>query len=112
MPTARPEFWGHFEDDAHDSEKSEAEKNPLFYNIFRHTFNNQWDNTWKVNEKEKEGYGKKVSFWVHMNNTDDDLFLLGAFGLGVSLASHAGIPPPTTRSHRAEQGTARSWRPR
>ena len=44
------EFWGHFEDDCRDSEKSEAEKNPLFYNIFRHTFSNQWDNTWKVNE--------------------------------------------------------------
>ena len=79
------EFWGHFEDDCHDSEKSEAEKNPLFYNIFRHTFNNQWDNTWKVNEKEREGYGKKVSFWVHMNNTDDDLFLLER-SLGVPLA--------------------------
>jgi len=79
------EFWGHFEDDCRDSEKSEAEKNPLFYNIFRHTFSNQWDNTWKVNEKEREGYGKKVSFWVHMNNTDDDLFLLER-SLGVPLA--------------------------
>lgn len=97
MPTARPSSGDISKTTARDSEKSEAEKIQRFYNIFQPYIQQPVGNTWKVNEKEREGYGKKVSFWVHMNNTDDDLFLLGAFGSEYPSQSTCRVPPPRTR---------------
>ncbi len=71
------EYWGHYEDDCRSSATPETEKPALFYNIFRHaTSVGSWDNTWKVNENVKEGFGMNAAFRLHMNNTDASLFLL------------------------------------
>lgn len=75
------EYWGHFEDDCRQSGFAEhgqgsPDKGPLFYNIFRFSGAvNEWDHTWKVNEGAQEGFGKKVTFHIYMNNTKDTLFL-------------------------------------
>lgn len=85
------EYWGHFEDDCRGSGESEENKNPLFYNIFRHSYDNKWDNTWKTNEAAREGFGKLVTFRLHMNNTDAPLFLLER-----SFSDKPGMAIPTS----------------
>lgn len=93
------EYWGHFEDDSRGAKESDENKNPLFYNIFRHSFDNKWENTWKTNEDAKEGFNKLVTFRLHMNNTDARLFLLER-----SFADKPGIPTEVKISGAVTEG--------
>lgn len=65
------ERWGHFEDDCRQSENADNVEG--FYNIYRFnhsTLGDEWADSWKVHESQREGYNHLATFRVYMNNDE------------------------------------------
>lgn len=65
------ERWGHFEDDCRQSENADNVEG--FYNIYRFnhsTLGDEWADSWKVHESQREGYNQLATFRVYMNNDE------------------------------------------
>ena len=65
------ERWGHFEDDCRQSENADNVEG--IYNIYRFnhsTLGDEWADSWKVHESQREGYNHLATFRVYMNNDE------------------------------------------
>lgn len=67
------ERWGHFEDDCRQNGNPDGTEG--FYNVYRFdhaALPDEWTDSWKVIESQRQGYNQLATFRVYMNNENSE----------------------------------------
>ena len=67
------ERWAHFEDDCRQNGNPDGTEG--FYNVYRFdhaALTDEWADSWKVIESQRQGYNQLATFRVYMNNENSE----------------------------------------